>query len=240
MKAILTVLALLLAHGATIAQTVINRSYSLKSGEKLLLKFDYPVVRVSTWDQKEVSIVAKVSINDGESDSAFLLQDENNNGVLQISSRIKDMDKLPRRYTVWEAGKKTVFKSEAEFKDYKSKAGSVNSYSTGTDIDIKIEVKVPAGTPTEISSVYGMVELANFNAPVTIDAVYGGIDASLDKARAGQIKATTVYGKIYSNLNLELTDHQQQNFLNSITAQPGKGPAYAFKSTYGKIYIRKL
>ncbi len=240
MKAILTALALLLAHGATIAQTVINRSYPIKAGEKLHLKFDYPVVRVSTWDQKEVSIVAKVSINDGESDNAFTLLDETKDGVLEISSRIKDMDKLPRRYTVWDAGKKTVFKTEAEFNDYKSKAGGIRSYSTGTDIDIKLEVKVPVGTPTEINSVYGIVELANFNAPVTIDAVYGGIDASLDKSRAGQIKATTVYGKIYSNLNLELTDHQQEHFLNSITAQPGKGPAYAFKSTYGKIYIRKL
>ncbi len=240
MKAVLTVLALLLAHGATIAQTIVNRSYALKAGERLLLKFDYPVVRVSTWDQKEVSITAKVSINNGENDNAFLLQQDNNNGVLEISSQIKDMDKLPRRYTVVQDGKKIVFKTEEAFKEYRSKAGNVSSYSSGTDIDIKLEIKVPAGTPTEIKSVYGLVELANFNAPVNIDATYGGIDAALDKSRAGQIKATTMYGKIYSNLNLELTDHKQQDFFNSITAEPGKGPAYAFKSTYGKIYIRKL
>jgi len=240
MKTIMTVLALLLAHGATIAQTVVNRSYAVKAGDKLLLKFDYPVVRVSTWDQKEVSITAKVSINDGENDNVFLLQQENKDGVLEISSHIKDMDKLPRRYTVLQDGKKTVFKTEEEFKDYRSKVGSIRSYSSGTDIDIKLEVKVPAGMATEIKSVYGIVELANFNAPVNIDATYGGIDASLDKSRAGQIKATTMYGKIYSNLNLELTDHKQQAFFNSITAEPGKGPAYAFTSTYGKIYIRKL
>jgi hypothetical protein len=240
MKTILSALALLLVQGATIAQTVVNRSYPVKAGEKLLLKFDYPVVRVSTWDQKEVAITAMVSINDGENDNAFTLQNESNYGVLEISSHIKDMDKLPRHYTVLQDGKKTVFKTEEEFKDYKSKAGSVRSYSTGTDIDIKLEIKVPAGTPTEIKSVYGIVELANFNAPVNIDATYGGIDASLDKSRAGQIKATTMYGKIYSNLNLELTDHKQQDFFNSITAEPGKGPAYTFKSTYGKIYIRKL
>ncbi len=240
MKTVLTVLALLLAHGATIAQTVVNRSYPVKAGERLLLKFDYPVVRLSTWDRKEVSITAKVNINNGENDNAFLLQQDNNNGVLEISSQIKDMDKLPRRYTVVQDGKKIVFKTEEAFKEYRSKAGNVSSYSSGTDIDIKLEIKVPAGTPTEIKSVYGLVELANFNAPVNIDATYGGIDAALDKSRAGQIKATTMYGKIYSNLNLELTDHKQQDFFNSITAEPGNGPAYAFKSTYGKIYIRKL
>lgn len=240
MKAILTALALLLAHGATIAQTVVTRSYPVKAGEKLLLKFDYPVVRVSTWNQKEVAITARVSINDGDNDNAFLLQQDNDNGVLQISSKIKDMDKLPRQYTIVQDSKKTVFKTEEAFKEYRSKAGSIRSYSSGTDIDIKLEIKVPVGTPTEIRSVYGLVELANFNAPVNIDATYGSIDASLDKLRAGQIKATTMYGKIYSNLNLELTDHKQQDFFTSITAQPGNGPAYAFKSTYGKIYIRKL
>lgn len=239
MKKTFTLLFSLLAAVAAIGQTVVNRSYPVKSGLQVSLKFDYPVVKISTWDKKEVSVTAKVSINDGDNDDAFVLESETLDGTLYISNKIKDMDKLPHRYTIVENGKKTVFKTEADFREYKNKVGSVRSYSNGVDLDIKLEIKVPANTPTEVKSKYGIVELVDFHAPVNVDAIYGGIDATLDKSRAGQIKATTSYGRIYSNLDLVLTDKTSRDFFTSITAQPGKGPAYDFKSTYGKIYIRK-
>lgn len=239
MKKRLITLLCLLVPVITWAQTIVNRTYPVKAGQHLLLKFDYPVVRISTWDKNEVNITAKVNINDGENNDAFALKDETIDGTLQISNQIRDMDKLPHRYTVWQEGKKTVFKTKDDFEAYRSKAGSIRSYSNGIDLDIKLEIKVPANTPTDIRSIYGIVELVNFHAPVNVDAVYGGIDATVDKARAGQIKATTNYGKIYTNLDLEITDKTQKDFLTSITAQPGKGPAYIFQSTYGKIYMRK-
>jgi hypothetical protein len=239
MKKRLTILLCLLAPVITSAQTVINRTYPVKAGQHLLLKFVHPVVRISTWDKNEVSITAKVSINDGDNDDAFVLKDETIDGTLQISDQIKDLDKIPHHNTVRQEGKKTVFKTKADFEAYRSKAGSISSYSNGIDLDIKLEIKVPANTPTDIKATYGMVELVNFHAPVDVDAIYGGIDATVDKAHAGQIKATTSYGRIYSNLDLELTDKTQKDFLTSVTAEPGKGPAYVFRSTYGKIYMRK-
>lgn len=239
MKKTLIIALAMLAYGISFAQTVVNRSYAVKSGQHILLKFDYPVVKISTWDKNEVAITAKVNINDGENDNAFVLEDETVDGVLQISNKIKDMKNLPHRYTIWESGKKTVFKSEDDFNEYKKKVGSVRSYSNGVDLDIKLEIKVPANSSTELKAVYGMVELANFNGTVKVDATYGGIDATLDKARAGQITATTSYGRIYSNLDLVLTNNTHRDFFTSITAEPGKGPAYNLKSTYGKIYMRK-
>ncbi|KQC00076.1 hypothetical protein [Pedobacter sp. Hv1] len=232
------ILLVLLSPLVTFAQTVINRSYPVKAGQKLSLKFDHPLVRISTWDKNEVAITAKVTINGGEHDSAFTLQDQSTAETLEISDLIKDQDKLPRRYTIWQDGKKTTFKTIEDLKAYKDQTG-IKSYSEGTDIDVKLEIKVPAHIVTNIKSTYGMVELVDFNAPVNVDAKYGGIDASLSKAQIGQIKVTTNYGRIYSNLDLVLTDKKQENFLTSITAEPGKGPAYVFESTYGKIYLRK-
>lgn len=111
--------------------------------------------------------------------------------------------------------------------------------SEGVDMEITVEVKVPANTRTDINSVYGIVEVVNFNAPANIDATYGGIDATVNESTTGRLKATTSYGQIYSNLDLKLTDKTQKDFFTSITAEPGKGPEYTFKSTYGKIYLRK-
>jgi hypothetical protein len=219
------------------AQTTISKSYPAHSGQQVTLKFDYPKVKVSTWDKSEVSVVAHVKINDGENDSAFLIEEKEVGGAIVISDRIKDIDKLPRRYTVVQGGKKTIFKSKEAYQN--SGLGAAERYSEGSDIDITIEVKVPQFCKTDIGAVYGIVEVSNFHAPVTIDATYGGIDATLIPAQTGKLQATTSYGQIYSNLNLQLTNHSEHDFFNSITAEPGKGPAYSFTSTYGKIYLRK-
>jgi hypothetical protein len=220
------------------AQTTSTKVYPVKDGQQVNLTFDYPIVKVSTWEKNEVSVIAHVNINGGESDSAFILEDKSVDGVLNISDKIKDMDKLPRRYTVYKAGQKTVYRLKDEYLAAQ-REGGIQRTSEGLDIDIVVEVKIPVHAVANIKAVYGIVEMTDFNAPVTVEATYGGIDATLKVAGIGKLQATTNYGQIYSNLNLKLTDHTERNFFNSITAEPGKGPAYNFTSKYGKIYLRK-
>ncbi|MES2332490.1 MAG: hypothetical protein V4539_22985 [Bacteroidota bacterium] len=240
MKTILTWLCCIIAAGAT-AQSVVTRSYPVAAGQKVELHFDYPrIVKISTWDKNEVSVVAHVNINDGENDSAFELEDKTADGTITIRNRIKDMDKLPRRYTVIENGKKTVFRSKEDFREYNTQTpGTHRITSNGVDMEITVEVKVPANTSTNINATYGMVEMVNFNAPATVNATYGGIDATVSEPNTGKLQATTSYGEILTNLNLKLTDKTDRDFFTSITAEPGKGPTYILKSTYGKIYLRK-
>jgi hypothetical protein len=223
------------------AQTVVSRSYAVKAGDKVELNFDYPqIVKVSTWDKNEVSVIARVSINDGQNDSAFVLEDRSDNGTITISNKIKDLKNLPHRYTVIHDGKKTVFRSKDEFREFnRTVTGSHYMSSDGVDMEITVEVKVPANTTTNIKATYGMVELVNFNASANVNATYGGIDATVAQANTGRLQATTSYGQIYSNLDLKLTDKTEKDFFTSITAEPGKGPTYILKSTYGKIYLRK-
>ena len=35
------------------AETVINKSYPAERGQHVILKFDYPIVKISTWDKNE-------------------------------------------------------------------------------------------------------------------------------------------------------------------------------------------
>lgn len=240
MKTILMCLCSLVAVAAT-AQTVVSRSYAVKSGDKVELNFDYPqVVKVSTWDKNEVSVIARVSINDGENDTAFVLEDKTADGVITISNKIRNLKNLPHRYTVVHDGKKTTFRSKEEFREFnRNVTGAHYMSSDGVDMEITVEVKVPANTRTNIKATYGIVELVNFNAPATVNATYGGIDATVVQANTGKLQATTSYGQIYTNLDLKLTDKTEKDFFTSFTAEPGKGPAYILKSTYGKIYLRK-
>ncbi|MEO8173745.1 MAG: hypothetical protein ABI581_11705, partial [Sediminibacterium sp.] len=187
MKTIFIWLCCIIATGAT-AQSIMTRSYPVTAGQKVELNFDYPkIVKITTWDKNEVSVTAHVSINDGENDSAFELENSIKDGTVTIRNRIKDMDKLPRRYTVIENGKKTVFRSKEDFKEFtSSNPGSHRITSNGVDMEITVEIKVPANTSTHINATYGIVEMVNFNAPVTINATYGGIDATVSEANTGK------------------------------------------------------
>lgn len=240
MKTILICFCWMLGLTAT-AQTTINKSYPVKAGQKVAFVFDYPkIVRVSTWDKNEVQVTAHVSINDGENDTAFVLNNETTDGVLTISNQIRNMKDLPKRYTVIENGKKTVFRSRDDYKVFTAAMGDGHRItSSGVDMEITVEVKVPGNIAADIKATYGMVELVDFRTPATVNATYGGIDATVSPANTGKLQVTTHYGQIYSNLDVKITDKTEKDFYTSLTAEPGKGPAYILKSTYGNLYLRK-
>jgi len=223
------------------AQQTITKTYQVKPGQELEFSFDYPkIVKLSTWDKPEISVTASVSINDGENNDAFQLIETTNGNMLSIKNIIKDMDKLPKRYTLYKDGKKTVFTSKEDFRAATSGVTGARNYSEGVEIEITLDIKVPQNQlATFVKAKYGIVELVNYNAPIKVDATYGGIDASINEASTGKLSATTHYGQIYSNLTLNITDKEEKDFYTSITTALGKGPAYALKSTYGNLYLRK-
>ena len=80
-----------------------------------------------------------------------------------------------------------------------------------------------------------------FFAPLTVEAKYGGVDASLVITSVGELVVETNYGQIYSNLDLNF-DHEslkEKDFHTYVTAKPGNGPRYDFESKYGNVYLRK-
>lgn len=223
-----------------LSQTKTTNSYPVAKGQTVELRFDYPkVVRVSTWNKNEVSVEATVKINEGENNNAFTLVESTANGKVTIRNKI-DMDAIPEAYFVVENGIKTRFTSKADMDNYRKEKTGVNkiSYYQTKDMEITLDIKVPANVATDLASVYGMVELNNFEGPIKVDAKYGGIDASLTESKIGKITLTNRFGKIYSNLNLKPTEQKEQNFFTSITAAPGKGPDYDISSNYGNIYLR--
>lgn len=239
MKTILYWLFMAMVPGIALSQTKINKSYPVKKGDVVALHFDYPkVVHVSSWDKNEIGIEATVKINDGESDSAFTIEESSTDGTITIKNKL-DMDKIPDAYYVKENGIKTRLNSKADLDAYiKEKGGAkISSYQT-KDIEITINIKLPAGISTEVSSVYGIVEIKDFKGPIKVDARYGGIDASINQSAIGKIKLTNRYGKIYTDMVLKPTEMKEENFFTSLTAAPGVGPSYDLSSSYGNIYLR--
>lgn len=86
-----------------------------------------------------------------------------------------------------------------------------------------------------------MVEVTNFDGPLTEDATYGGVDAALVEGSTGELNAETNYGQIYSNLGLDFNagNVTTEDFHTSMAAKPGQGPRYSFESKYGNVYLRR-
>ncbi|RBQ02541.1 hypothetical protein DRW42_26355 [Pedobacter miscanthi] len=225
--------------GIALSQTKINKAYPVKKGDAVVLNFDYPkVIHISSWDKNEIGIEAIVKINGGENDSAFTLHESTADGTITIQNKL-DMDKIPEAYYVKENGIKTRLNSKADLDAYiKEKSGTkISSYQT-KDIEITINIKLPANINTEVRSVYGIVEIKDFKGPIKVDARYGGIDASIGQSAIGKIKLTNRYGKIYTDMVLKPTELKEENFFTSLTAAPGVGPSYDLSSSYGNIYLR--
>lgn len=241
MKHFFTWLLLAAWAGHAFSQTKISKSYPVKPGQQIELHFDYPkLIRISSWDKDEIAIDASIQINEGENDNAFSLEESTVDGKIFISNKI-DMDQIPETYYIMEEGEKLRFPSKADFEQYKkeSKASEKRSIYIKKDIEVTMEIKLPARSYAEVMSTYGLVELVNFDAPIKVEAKFGGIDASLSESRIGKIKLSNRFGKIYTNLMLTPTEQKEERFFTSITATPGKGPSYDISSSHGNIYLRK-
>jgi hypothetical protein len=237
------ILPFLLIGTGLAAQTPINKSIPVQSGQKIDMHFDYPeLIRVSTWGKNEISIQGSVSINSGENDDAFELITSSAGNTVIVRNEIHNLKDLPKRITINRDGQKMVFKTKADYKKYADQNGKdYNMMSCGVDMDILLEIKVPRNVETRVESVYGMVEVREFTGPLTVEATYGGVDAALAERSTGELIAETNYGHIYTNLELKFSSDnvQEKDFHTFVSAKPGSGPRYSFESKYGNVYLRK-
>lgn len=232
---------LMVVGQACLAQTTINKNFTIQPGQKINLSFDHPeLIKVSTWDRNEVVISGTVSINNGENDDAFGLTGSVSNGIVSIAGEMINLKSLPQRITIVRDGRKITFKDKSEYKKYIAEFGKdYTLMSTGVEIEIVLEVKVPKNSLTFIRSVYGMVEIKNYEGFIDVVATYGGIDAALNVKSTGELIAETNYGQIYSNLEVKFDGGEVQDFHTLVTAKLGSGPKLSFESKYGNVYLRK-
>lgn len=225
-------------------QTLINKTIPVSPGQKIVMHFDFPeLIRVTTWDKNEISIGGSVSINGGENDDAFELSHSTSGSTITVRNEIKNMKSLPQRITIVDGTQKIVFRNKEEFRKYQAENGksNFNRMSHGVDMDILLEIKVPRNVDTRVESVYGMVEINDFQGPLVVASTYGGVDAALTETATGEIIAETNFGEIYTNLDTKFGSNnvQEKDFHTFVSAKPGKGPTYNFESKYGNVYIRK-
>jgi len=216
------------------AQTPIEKTIPVSAGQKLLLNLDDPQVNIQTWERAN--------------DEAFELQVSSTIQEITVTSLIKDKNKIPEHITIKKDDKEYFFKSgdvnSPEIKKFFDENGRDYSYlSIGIIKNIRLEIFVPKNTETKIQAKYGLVEVKNFDAPLTIESKYGGVDATIPSTSAGLVTARSRYGEILTNLGITFNQaskmEKSADKWTEISAKLGQGPAYWFESKYGNVYLRK-
>jgi hypothetical protein len=234
----------------SLGQTKIDKTIPVKAGQKLSLDFDYPEVKIQTWDKNEVLITGVVSINRGENDSAFELQVTTDKDIT-VTSILKDKENIPQRIVIKKGDTEYFFKAkdynDPQIQKFLEENGREYTYmSNGIIRDIKLEIFVPKNMATKITAKYGLIEVKGFSAPLTIDAKYGGVDATISPASTGMLTARSRYGEILTNLDVKFDQQKfpekqfrDQDKWTEISAKLGTGPSYMIESKYGTVYLRK-
>lgn len=230
------------------AQTKVEKTIPIKAGQQLVFNADYPELKIQTWDKNEVLITGTVSINRGEHDQAFDLRVESSTGEVTITSLLKDKENIPQRIVIKKGDQEYFFKSgnynDPEIQKFLEANGREYSYmSNGIIQEIKLTVFVPKNIQTTIRAKYGLVEVLTFEAPLVIEAKYGGIDVTISPQLSGQLTARSQYGEILTNLDNKFDriaqGEKSDKRWTEISANLGKGPRYSLESKYGNVYLRK-
>ncbi|MEJ0054918.1 MAG: hypothetical protein WDN75_04295 [Bacteroidota bacterium] len=240
------ILALVIIIGAltTHAQTNFEKSIPMKPGQKLVINADDPAIKIQTWDKNEVWIKGTVSINQGENDSAFGTEVNVAGGEVAVTALLKDRENIPHRIIIKKDDREYFFKT-SNMNDPKFRS----SLSKWTGIFLHVDGNYKRHQAGDLCSEkhgrliyakYGLIEVKNFSAPLTIDSKYGGVDASFAPAATGEITARCRHGEVLTNLDIKFneTARDKSNKWTEITAKPGSGPRYSFESKYGNIYLR--
>lgn len=243
MKNIITLFLLAICTSVSIGQNI-EKTYQLATNEKLSLEFVYPeLVKISTWDKQEVLIKAKVLINNQDASEDFILSENRTSNQLVISSLLKNKDKYKNNY-ISVAGDEEDDESVTVSRNGKTITigDKGKTYYNGTQIDIELEITLPKNAVVDVEAKYGMVEVLSAPKDLVVFAKYGGADVKIDEADLKQLKASTNWGQIFSNLNSKLSVTGDDMLGKSMRAEfdNSRGAiSVRVESEYGNVFLRK-
>lgn len=239
MKTVLLCFFVMILSNTLFAQKIVEKTFKVTKDQPVLLMFDFPKIKVSSWNKDEIYIKATVNINESKQNELFTLLDKSVDGKLIVTDSI-DFKNLESQYYVESNGVKKHFETKEDFENYKKehKGDRISSYSSTNNIDVQIELILPVKDYITMKSKFGWVEIDNYAGPLVVQTEFGKLDVRLKESNVGKIKLTNHFGKIYSDFNLNPTEKEERNFYTSLTASPGKGPAYELSSKFGNIYLR--
>lgn len=236
------------------AQEKKTQTYQLNGANKISLNFEYPhVIKIRTWDKKEVQVISHVDINDGKDNDNFTLTEKSSGNILSITSELKGLD---RYENVYMSGRDEYDEKDEvdELNEDKEKVTITRNGRTitsgkkgwkanrGVEILIELEVYVPKNTPLEIDAKYGIVEVIDIPDDIRVMAKFGGADLSIKESDLSYLSAATSWGQIFSNLDKKFKfkgDDMIGKEMRAEISGSSRGSNIKVETEFGNVFLRK-
>ncbi len=242
MNKLIIFLMLLCLSLSGVAQNEINESYPLNNESKVAVRFEYPsLIKIQTWDKKEVLVKASVDIDGGEQNETFTIDASSERGTFYLKSKLKGLSK---KYNYHFRSDGEEESDEVRIKDNGHTViigDEKSTYYKGVEIDIVVELFVPENMEMDIYAKFGMVEVLGIPNSLEVDSEFGGIDVALNTREIKALDASTSWGQIYSNLESKMDLRGGDELGKELTARLSSsgGKRLYLDTKFGNVYLRK-
>ena len=253
----LTMMAILITTPMIWAQNASEYKINMSSGRLLVSGVDEVRFEGSNGNEVILSNLEAMDAEDSERAKGLRLinglglddntgiglnvQDKDGAKVVSQISRAGDGEyviKVPKGVTVvYENG--SVHGDDVVFKDI---TGEIEVTTTHNDVRLD-NVTGPMTISTVHGDIEGSFSSVNQSNPISIISSHGDIDLAIPANTKANLKISTSWGQIYSDLDIKL-DRDQSSMKaynqNDVVGKLGEGGVnFAIRSTHGSIYLRK-
>lgn len=233
-------------------QRKVEKHFNVKKNAQIHLNLKYgDSITVASWPKNEVALKARIKINNGKLNNAFVLHTKKENGQLYITSDF-DKEKI-----------KTGRAKDCPDDNYSkyNVSGADTSYYYTICAQISFQVFVPLHTnlkvktidsniklnnlagPVRVKAISGDIKLVNLAGPIHAKSISGAVDLSWLPKESARFKLKTISGQIYTNLDRLKINHKMDHATyvgDNVKAHLGEnGPVVSLKSISGNVYLRK-
>lgn len=265
MKNVIAILIALALPCLMLAQTNLNKTYSINGKQDLSFEFQYGDLIIEKHKGSEIEVEGMLYVNGESAVEKFEIDinEQGNEWELNLEANLEDVEK--RTTIVMNDGTK-VYKIGTNFSwDTVANEEGVDKVYNGIDVDAKFKIKIPENVNLKVKTTYGNIEILDYWDNMEIHSTYGEVDLILEKTLASpkftasstyssvdltlpqstnaSLKMKTGYGKIYTDMDLETEKKKRSEdcqFGENISATLNKGTgSISLDATYSNIYLRK-
>ena len=224
------------------------------------IDLEYGDLVLTESSKNEITLTKKVSINQGLENEKYSVVTRESGSEFTLAASI-NQEELEYIILGCDEGSNKVVKKDKV--DEMKKAGDRwDCYSTS--IDVTLELSVPKGVKVYVETLYGDVEIKQasnlkrveatygdvtvvnnlgWKDDVKIQSTYGFVDLSIPKSVNADLKLTTSYGEIFTDMDLHKKEHKKfrntPHGNNVVATMNNGGPSIFLEATYDNIYLRK-
>lgn len=211
------------------AQEVSEKSFPLKSGQKVALDLKFAnEIEVEPWDKNELLIKSEVFINEGKLNHAHTMDTTIDSNTITILTGLDESILRESQQTDCDNG--SIYK----FDD--SKEGSTYRLCS----KINYAIFLPANTSFKIETIAGDISMTNMKKAIEAKSVSGSVDLIITETQKADVYLKSVMGQVLTDLDLNFANSREKAIVRrQLTGKlNGGGEIINLESVSGNVHLR--